>query len=366
MISLSALQLNEETVDIVSKVVRENAIGQSVYIEQFEAAISAYTGVKYCIATASGSMADTILLAACKEMYNCKQVIIPALTFIAQPNAARINGMDVLFVDVQDDMLIDTTVIEEMELDDYPAIVFATDLMGRTLNFEELCSPFPVIEDACEAFGSTNAGHNGIAGTFSFFPSHTIGIGEGGCIVTDNYQLFKFCQSIRNHGRANEWTNEAPYNKFHFTRFGFNGKMSGIHAAIGLSQMSRINEFVARRKSIYATMCKELNEVFYTGISPHGLPLHFDRMDNRDVAMRKLTEAGIECRKLFSCIPQREPYYQMRKRAEESFPVASQIADTSLYVPCHQALTEEEIAHIIYTCKRLQGRIQSKEGQRDI
>lgn len=359
MISLASVNLTEETVELVSKVIRENAIGQSVYIEQFEEIVAAYTGETFCIATSSGSMADIILLAACKEIYNCRQVIVPALTFVAQPNAVRINGLEVVWCDVEEDFLIDTDALANLGLtDDNPAIVFATALMGRVNNWEE-CSPFPVIEDACEAFGSDRDCKAGeaIASTFSFFPSHTITTGEGGCIVTSNLRLKEICQSLRNHGRKQEWTSIAPFNKFHFERFGFNGKMAGINAAIGISQMSTIKEAVGRRKEIYTLMCKELSMTQYDGTCPHGMPLKFNSESERDVAMRKLTEAGIECRKLFSCIPETETYYKRRKRQEEFFPIASLIAATHLYVPCHQQLTNEEVEHIIYTCKRLPGRL---------
>ena len=359
MISLAAVKLTEETVELVSKVIRENAIGQSVYIEQFEEAVAAYTGETFCIATSSGSMADIILLAACKEIYNCRQVIVPALTFIAQPNAVRINGLDVVWCDVAEDFLIDTDTLEDLPMtDDNPAIVFATALMGRMNNWEE-CFPFPVIEDACEAFGSDRncKDSEAVAATFSFFPSHTITTGEGGCIVTSNIRLAEICRSLRNHGRKKEWTSIAPFNKFSFERFGFNGKMAGINAAIGISQMSTIHETVKRRKDIYTLMCKELGMIHYAGTCAHGMPVKFNSESERDVAMRKLTEADIECRKLFSCIPTDETYYKRRRRQEEFFPTACRLSTTHLYVPCHQQLTDEDVANIIYTCKRLPGRL---------
>ena len=312
MISLACVQLTKETEELVCKVVRENAIGQSVYIEQFEAALCAFTGAKYTIAVCNGSMADIVLLAAMKEIYNCRQVIIPALTFIAQPNAARINGLEIIWCDVQEDMLIDDTHLDNLLTDDNPVVLFKTDLMGRTIELED--SLFPVIEDACEAFGSNNVNQESMASTFSFYPSHALTTGEGGAIITNNLRIAEMCRSIRNHGRMAEWTSEAPFNKFHFERFGFNGKMSALQAAIGLSQMATIGERIARRKEVYKILCNELHEHYYEGICPHGMPLRFGRMDYRDTAMCKLTEAGVECRKLFSCIPYREPYYIARKR----------------------------------------------------
>lgn len=135
--------------------------------------------------------------------------------------------------------------------------------------------------------------------------------------------------------------------------------MSGIHAAIDLSQMATLQERIDKRKEVYAIMCDELNERYYSGVCPHGMPLQFDSEYSRDQAMAVLTKAEIECRKLFSCIPYREPYYMHRKRQEEVFPVASQIADTCLYIPCHQGLTDSSIEHLIYTSKRLLGRVLS-------
>lgn len=138
MISLTHMKFTKETEELVLKVLREGAVGQSVYIEQFEAALCTFTGSKYAVAVSSGSMADTVLLAAMKEIYHCHQVIIPALTFIAQPNAARINGLEVIFCDVLDDMLLDNTEIENIVTDDNPAILFTTDLLGRAVIIEEM------------------------------------------------------------------------------------------------------------------------------------------------------------------------------------------------------------------------------------
>jgi perosamine synthetase len=360
MISLAAVKLSQEVEDAVVRVIREGAIGQSEYIEQFEAALCAFTGAKYAIAVSSGSMADTVLLAACKEYYQCKQVIVPALTFIAQPNAVRVNGLEVIFCDIKDNGLIDDSQFDSILTDDNPAIVFSCDLMGRIPSIEK--NSFPVIEDACEAFGSINAGRHGIAGTFSFYPSHVMSTGEGGAIITDNLRIAELCRSIRNHGRAQEFTTEAPFNKFHFERFGYNAKMSGIHAAIGLAQMTTIEEKIERRKEIYSIFCQELNERHYAGTCPHGMPVQFTGEYARDRAMIILTSAEIECRQLFSCIPYREPYYMARRRNKESFPIAAQLADTTLYIPCHQNLTDEEISHIIYTVKRLPDRVNKQGG----
>jgi dTDP-4-amino-4,6-dideoxygalactose transaminase len=356
MITIGNVNLGKETEEIVLQVIRENDIGQSVYIEKFEELLCKYFNSTFAIAVSSGSMADIVLLSAIKEIYKCKQVIIPALTFVAQPNAAVISGLDVIFCDVGTDMLMNYSEIKNLLINDGNAIIFTTNLMGRVSDNGLNDSGFITIADSCEAFGSDNVINSNLASTFSFFPSHTLTTGEGGAIITNDHKIAEICRSVRNHGRAKEFTSSAPYNKFCFDYFGYNGKMSGITAAIGIAQMTTIHDRVNRRKQIYKTFCDELKEKFYQGVCPHGMPLSFDLEYLRDRAMCNFTSAGIECRKLFSCLPVSVKYYIDRRKHWECFPVANSISSTTLYLPCHSGLKDEEIEHIIYTTKQLTGR----------
>jgi len=352
-ISLSAINIPSETYKVVEQALLEGNIGQSHYIEEFEQRIADYVGAKYCIATSSGTMADAVAVAAARWMYKFDFIVVPALTFIAQPNAAKMAGAKVVFVDVKEDWTIN---ISEETIDGLKCAIFATDIMGR---FAQVDDPWIMIEDACESFGSRwngkFSGRFGTLGTYSFFPSHTVSTGEGGAIVTDDERLALQCRLLRNHGRD---PSNDPMDKFHFPYAGFNAKMSSIQAVIGISVMNHIQEYVDKRKQVFDWMHRGFGTFTQREgeeIVPHGYPIEFKSETDRNHAMKGILEAGIECRKFFSCLPMDEPPWQIDIKMDSMFPVASHIAHTHAYVPCHQNLSRGDVEYIIQVVKAQKG-----------
>lgn len=335
-VSFSAVNVPEETYPIMYEALRLGKIGQTDIIERFEDLIAKFVGAKYCIATCSGTMADTVAVAVMNIVLPpIRHVIVPALTFIAQPNSVLYNqGMKVVFADVKEDWTIDLSKIRESQFKD--SIVFGTDIMGRQ------CTEDMEIEDACEAFGSTymgkHSGRSGRLGTYSFFPSHTISTGEGGAIVTDDESLADLCRSVRAHGSVSS----DPLEKFHFPNFGFNARMTSLQAVLGIALMGHIEEYLSVRRANFHRMQTKLggfHERSGESIIPHGYPVEFLSEENRDAAMKNLGWAGIECRKFFSCIPLEEPVY----KRTGNYPVAEHISHTHLYVPCHQNMSIDDV-----------------------
>jgi perosamine synthetase len=215
------------------------------------------------------------------------------------------------------------------------------------------------VEDSCEAFGSRLddkfAGTFGRMGTFSFFPSHTISTGEGGAIVTDDKALAEHCRALRNHGRKES---SDPMDKFSFEYFGFNAKMSSMQAVIGIALMSHIWEYLDQRRRVFKWLQRGLGgfvEAEDEEIIPHGYPVLFASETARDNAMRNILEAGIECRKFFSCIPCSEMPY---KEYGDKFPVADHIGRTHLYLPAHQNLGREDCEYMIQVVKEQEGLVK--------
>jgi dTDP-4-amino-4,6-dideoxygalactose transaminase len=327
-------------------------------VEQFEQAIADFVGSKYCIAISNGTMADAVAVAAMKEKYGIKRVVVPALTFIAQPNSVRYNNLEVVFADVGDDWQMDILKYDQEHSYNSETLFFITDLMGRVSS-----RPVPVyhfIEDACEAFGSfvdgkKFSGTYGKLGTYSFFPSHTISTGEGGAIVTDDLELALLCRSLRAHG----FRSMSPFDKFSFPIMGFNARMTTMQAVIGIAVMGHISEYIYNRSKIMVAM-QDVVGGFYdregdTMIIPHGFPIQYESETARNGAMGLILAAGIECRKFFSCIPTDEEPYSKDNVLE--FPNAQRIAHTHLYVPCHQNMTLEDVDYIAKVVKGIGGRV---------
>lgn len=325
---------------LANEAIRDGRLSHGKYIEEFERQIAEYVGRRFAIATSSGTMADTIALAAMAHQTGKRRVVVPALTFVAQPNAVVQAGLEPVFCDVREDFLLDMDKARILA-DSLNAIICPADLMGRVI---APCPGYSVMEDACEALGSTRggkpAGSLGTAGTFSFFVSHTIGIGEGGAIVTDNEDLAMICRSMRDHGREGI---------FEFPRPGFNGKLTNVVAAIGVAAMSEIDGFVDARRRTYLTLERALlqfPERENEQLVPHGYPVRFESQRARNSSIRQLTESGIECRPLFSCVPNQEHF-----KVNGSFPVAQELAATYLYVPCHHLMSDDDCQHVVRSVK---------------
>ncbi|KKN59593.1 hypothetical protein LCGC14_0540560 [marine sediment metagenome] len=326
MISLATSLVNDIVRKNVNACLDENRIGGGRFVKEFEDKVAKYMGVKHAIAVSSGSMADIVALATLKVQYpNKTEVIVPALTFIAHTNAILINGLTPVFVDIGEDYQMG-----KFEINKNTLAVFPAHLLGKRCRVK---ADVPILEDACEAFGVWNLGD---MGTFSFFPSHTITTGEGGMIITDNDIHARIARQLMNHGRKSDDILE----KFHFDHIGFNGKMSNILASIGCAVVSEADGVIEKRKKNVELYNKLLSGDWYAE-SPHCYPYRYKTSQERDESLLRLSENGVEARKLFSCIPITEYGYS------GSYPIAERIGDTGLFVPVHQDLTEDDIEKVV-------------------
>lgn len=344
-VDLSAINVPPESVEHVTQCLALGQVGQSAYVREFELAVAAYVGAKHCIATASGTLADAVAVAAMQVYFGVNRVIVPALTFVAQANAVRYNRLPIVWADVREDWTLDVNNLSRLGAHD---LVFPVHIMGRMADVGRLNVLGALyIEDSCEAFGSklgsVPAGRYGKLGSYSFFVSHTVTTGEGGAIVTDDDDLADLCRCLRSHGRASE---TDALRKFSFPMPGFNAKMSGLTAALGLGVMAHVRDYVAGRRAVFARMNERLGGRFVErageAVVPHGYPLEFESETARDAAMRALLAAGVECRKFFSVVPN-EGAFLRSGQTTQKFPVAEHISRTHLYLPCHQNIVFEDV-----------------------
>jgi len=311
------------------------------FVEELENKFCEKLAVKHAISVCNGTMADAIALSAIAAKTGIKNVITPALTFIAQANAILHAGLTPIFVDVGEDGLLDD-ISEFADSDD--CIVYPVHLMGKVCrSVSQLANRYPILEDACEALGSQvkgkYAGTMGMAGTFSMYVSHSFTSGEGGMIVTDDDEIAMLCRSVRAHGRLGDEVGE----RFRFPRLGFNGKMSNLQAAYATAHFDDFEEIIEKRKQVVQKLANQLGDDFGVasdGIVAHGFPVLYPDKTSRDRALIMISNQGIECRPLFSCIASEH------FNAFGDFPNAENISSRHLYVPCHHQLSDREIGLI--------------------
>jgi perosamine synthetase len=219
-----------------------------------------------------------------------------------------------------------------------------------------------LIDDSCEALGASRklddrgwamAGSFGDAGTFAFYPNKQITTGEGGMIVTDDADVAELCRSMRNQGRDSgaEWLRHA--------RLGYNYRLSDINCALGIAQMSRLDQILAARRRVagwYEEMLRDIDGVVAPAETPDTRRSWFvyvvrlarcqSRQDLNEV-VRRLRGRGIGCSNYFYPIHLQPFYREMFGYEEGDFPVTESISRQTLALPFHNRLSRQSVDRVV-------------------
>ncbi len=361
----------------------------------FEEALGDLLGVRRVLTTNSGSSANlTAMTALCsrrreRPLEPGDHVITPAMGFSTTVAPIVQNNLVPVFVDCElGTYNLDTAQLEAALSDRTRAIFFAHTLgnpadMDPVMAFAQEHDLY-VIEDACDALGSTYdgqmAGTFGDVGTLSFYPAHHITTGEGGAVLTDDATLARIAQSVRDWGRDCQCDYNSPSDgacgrrykweipglaepydhRYLFVEIGYNLKMTDVQAAIGLAQLAKLPDFVAARKENFARI--------YQGLKPYEefliLPTWSRRADpawfafpvtvrpeapftRRDMT-RFLEKRNIETRLLFAGnIIQQPGYRHIQHRSVGSLPNSDLVLRSSFFFGVYPGLDDDRIAYIL-------------------
>ena len=243
----------------------------SLYIDAFEKRFADYIGSKYAVATSSCTGALHLGLAAL-GIGNDEgdEVILADTNWVATIAPIMYLGATPVLVDIErTSWCIDFHRVAEAITPRTKAII-ATHLYGNLCKMRQLravSGKIPIIEDAAEAIGSTysgrKAGSIGKFGVFSFHGSKTMTTGEGGMLVTNDKALYTKVRQLNHHGRS------LTAKQFQPEILGYKYKMSNMQAAVGIVQLGRIDELVARKREIFATYKKLLAGVPGITLNPN-------------------------------------------------------------------------------------------------
>ena len=213
-----------------------------------------------------------------------------------------------------------------------------------------------LIEDAAEMHGQTYKGRPcgsfGDISTFSFYPNKHITTGEGGMIVTDDVQLAERCRSLINLCFRKE-------KRFVHDALGYNFRLSNLHAALGVAQLERLDEFVVRKRKMgkrYAELLKHLQGLRLplgkTGYAENiywvfGLVLKEEVPFDAEEAMKRMASRGIGTRPFFWPMHEQPVFRKMGLFAGEKYPVAENFARRGFYIPSGLALSENQIERVV-------------------
>jgi len=367
-ITMSSAELDESDIQAVLEVLRSGRIALGPKAEEFEERIAEYVGVKYAVAVSSGTSGLHILVKALR-INQGDEVLVPSFTFASTVNVILYERAMPIFIDIEPATYnIDFSHLEKMITDKTKAII-AVDVFGHPAEWNEILRiankyELKVIDDSCEALGSEyngkKLGQYGEAACFAFYPNKQITTGEGGIIVTNNSEIAKIAKSLRNQGRddMNAW--------LHHDRLGYNYRMDEMSAALGVSQLKRIETFLSKREKV-ANMYTEKLKRFDWVRTP--IVKHYVRMSwfiyvvtlaeglDRDLVMKEMEKEGIPIRGYFSPI-HLQPYIRELFGCKEGLlPMTENISKRTLALPFHNNLSEEEVSEVVDTLKRVVERI---------
>jgi perosamine synthetase len=322
------------------------------FVRKFEAALADWCGVRFGVATSSGTGALHLALAAL-GIGPGDEVIVPALTYAATANVVLYTGARPIFVDSDPDTW-------NMDLNKIPAqispatrAILAVHLFGHPLDMDKLMRIATqyglwVIEDACEAHGASVRGRRvgglGQIGCFSFYGNKLITTGEGGMLMTDSAEIESRARSLRNQAAADD--------KYRHEQIGFNYRMTNLQAAVGLAQFERVDEFIIARRKIAVCYDELLAEI--TGVSLYCQPEWAQGMGwmysltltdeyplSRDELLAEMARCGVECKPFFQPLPTMPAYKDGR-----NYPVAADLARRGLSLPTFVGLRSEQAAQV--------------------
>ena len=369
-IPLSSPDIVKKDIIAVVEVLRTRFLSTGPKVVEFEKKIREYAGTKYAVAVNSGTSALHLIIKG-MGLGEGDVVITTPFSFVASSNCILFERAVPLFVDIDERTLnLDADKVEgklESLSDEELARVKAllvVDVFGQPADwdrFKEIGKKYNLrlIEDSAEVLGSEfngkRAGSLGEAGVFAFYPNKQITTGEGGVLVTDNKELARLAKNMRNQNRGEmgEWLDHE--------RLGYNYRMNELSAALGCSQMERIEEILEKRSRVARMYNKRLEEIEKVQI-PYIAP-YVNRMSwfvyvvrlNQEIDRNRiidyLRENGIECKPYFAPIHLLPFYRKMFEYKEGDFPITEDAAERTIALPFFNNLKEEQIDYVVEKLK---------------
>ena len=369
--------INQIDIDNVISVLKSDFLTQGPVVSIFEKELASFAKSKYAVAVNSATSALHI---ACLSLGLKKGDILwtSPISFVASSNCALYCGADVDFVDIDPKtynmsvLELEKKLIKAKRLNKLPKIVIPVHLAGQSCDMEAIHAlskkfDFKIIEDASHAIGGKYKGRNignctySDITIFSFHPVKIITTGEGGAILTNDELLYGKSQQLRSHGiTRNPIEMSKPIDGpwyYEQLDLGFNYRITDLQAALGISQLKRINLFVRKRQKIARLYNKLLNNSklilpYQNKETKSSFHLYIIRVPSESNFVRRelferLRANGILVNLHYIPI-YKHPYYQSRYKIDESnFPQSEKYYEEAISLPIYYDLKEAEIIKIV-------------------
>ncbi|HEX3175188.1 MAG TPA: UDP-4-amino-4,6-dideoxy-N-acetyl-beta-L-altrosamine transaminase [Methylomirabilota bacterium] len=368
--------IDEADVDAVVTVLRSGWLTTGPAVAEFEAAFAKATGVAEAVALANGTAA---LHAAAfgAGIASGDEVITTPMTFAATANCVRYQGGTVVFADVRADTLnLDPSAVESLVTPRTKAII-AVDYAGQPCDLDELAAVadrhgLALLEDASHALGATYRGRRvgGVARmtTFSLHPVKQITTGEGGMVTTDDREIAARLRAFRSHGITSDFRDRERAGSWLYDMqvLGYNYRLTDLQCALGLSQLPKLDDWVARRRAIaarYTAALAALPAVETPTVLGDREPawhlyvvrLHLDRLRvDRAQVFRALRAENIGVNVHYVPVPWHS-YYAALGYRKGSWPVAEAAYARMLTLPIFPTMTDTDVDDVVEAVAKVLG-----------
>lgn len=380
--------IDDDDIAAVTAVLKSDALTNGPATDALERELARVTGAKDVVVCANGTVALHLAMLALGVKAG-DQVIVPSLTFLASANCARYVGADVVFADVDPDTgLMGPKHLEDAIARARPGAVKAAvpvHLNGQCCDMPGLRAVaekhgIALVEDACHALGGIYPGNDAVpvgachmsaAACLSFHPVKTVAMGEGGAITTNDPKMAAMMRRLRSHGMertpaepvypeyARDTDGSANPWFYEMADIGWNFRSSDIHSALGLSQLKKLEAFVARRAELVALyddafkpLAPIVRPIARVGGNP-GWHLYVVLIDftaagkSRAKVMRELLVAGIGTQVQYFPV-HLQPYYQ-KLYGRQTLAGAEAYYARCLSLPLFPAMSDDDVARVVET-----------------
>lgn len=363
-VNLSRPDITEAEIEAVCQVLRSPNLSLGPKLREFEQAFEHYIGVKHAIAVNSGT-SGLFLCAKAMGWGPGDEILVTPFTFICSVTVPMMVGATPVFVDIDPVSLnMDPSKIEEKITEKTKAIL-PVAVFGNPAGMDEICRiakkhDLAVLEDSCEALGSTlhgkKVGTFGKMSAFAFYPNKQMTTGEGGIILTDDDDLAALCVSLRNQGRGRGggWLAHD--------RLGYNYRLSDINCALGIVQLSRIEEFIEKREKVarmYQQCLADEDRLIVPRAPEDSFMSWFVfvvrlaaqyTQQQRNTLLKKMIDRGIQVSNYFPPVHLQPFIAEQYGCKVGDMPVTDAVVKSTLALPFHNNLTAGEVELV---CKEL-------------
>lgn len=370
-------EINEDDIQAVIVALQSDWLTTGPRVQEFERAFAAWVGSSHAVALSNGTAALHACMAALR-IGSGDEVIVPAMTFAASANCVVYCGGTPVFADVdKGTLLLDPESVADRITKRTRAVV-AVDYGGQPCDYDairEVAPGIPIVADACHAPGATYRGQSvGTLAELNCFSTHPVKhftTGEGGLVTTEESGMAEWIRAFRNHGITTDHRQRAEAGSWYYEMvdLGYNYRLTDFQCALGISQLTRLRQWVDRRREIAALYDKGLsaiNGIQALAVRPeveHSYHLYVVRLfeelfgTDRQSAFASLRQEGIGVNVHYPPV-HLHPYYTTHFGTGRGLcPVAEDAYEKILSLPMFPGMLDSDVEDVLEAMQRVRSRV---------